>query len=363
VGGRFAIDTIDPSDTFGVVAIWLTKRLLTDEPVSVDNDRVFMHRLNARERITRFAILMSLATAIATFGIAVDSTAVVIGAMLVAPLMPPILGTSAGLINGRSRSAGYSALIVVGGAIGAVGVAWTLSALIPDLSTVIGNSQVTSRTAPSLLDLAIAIFAGAAGAYGVSRAESTDALPGVAVAIALVPPLAVIGITLHAGDYVQAAGATLLFLTNLFSILLMAGIVFLLVGYGSWSRLYYRRNRIRTSFALVILAVVLIAIPLALTGENLLQQTADLRNASEAVDQWLEEGFTESEDLPLRINSIEVDGDTIVLQLIGYEIPPPSSRLSFLASEAIGRPMTASIRWIEERLDISVPTLLPEPAP
>jgi uncharacterized membrane protein len=178
-----------------------------------------------------------------------------------------------------------------------------------------------------------------------------------------VPPLAVIGITLHAGDYVQAAGATLLFLTNLFSILLMAGIVFLLVGYGSWSRLYHRRNRIRTSFALVVLAVVLIAIPLALTGEDLLQQTADLRNASEAVDQWLEEGFTEIEDPPLRINSIEVDGDTIVLQLIGYETPPPSSRLSSLASEAIGRPMTASIRWIEERLDISVPTLLPEPAP
>lgn len=363
VSSREAIDTIDPSDTYAVTTYWLSKTEMDPENVEHVDDRVFLHRGDARERITRFSILMALATAIATFGIGVDSTAVVIGAMLVAPLMTPILGVSAGLINGRSRSASISGLIVLGGAVGSVAIAWGLSALIPDLSAVIANGQVTSRTAPSLLDLAIAIAAGAAGAYGVSRKESTDALPGVAVAIALVPPLAVIGITLQAADYSQAAGATLLFLTNLFSILLMAGIVFLLVGYSSWSRLYYRRNRIRTSFALVVLAVVLITIPLVLTGQSLLQQTADLRNASSAVDDWLEEGFPDVEELPLRINSIEVDGDTIDLQLIGYEIPPPSSRLAHLASEKVGRPMVANIRWIEERLDISVPTQLPAATP
>ncbi len=361
VWSREPVDTIDPSDTYAVVTYWLSHAEMTTDQVEHVDDRVFLHRGKARERITRFAILMSLSSAIATFGIAVDSTAVVIGAMLIAPLMTPILGTSAGLINGRSRSSGYSALIVVGGAIGAVALSWGLSALIPDLSTVIANSQVTSRTAPSLLDLAIAIAAGIAGAYGVSRAESTDALPGVAVAIALLPPLSVIGITLYAGDYGQAAGATLLFLTNLFSILLMAGVVFLLVGYGSWSRLHHRRNRIRTSFALVVLAVVLVTIPLALTGQSLLQQTADLRNASAAVDDWLDEGFPDADEIPLRINSIEVDGDTILLQLIGYEIPPPSSRLAYIASEEVGRPMTASIRWIQERLDISVPGQLPAP--
>ena len=363
VSSRDAIDTIDPSDTYAVTTYWLSKTEMDPEDVEHVDDRVFLHRGDARERITRFAVLMALATAIATFGIGVDSTAVVIGAMLVAPLMTPILGISAGLINGRSRSASISGLIVLGGAIGSVAIAWALSALIPDLSTVVANEQVTSRTAPSLLDLAIAIAAGAAGAYGVSRKESTEALPGVAVAIALVPPLAVIGITLQAADYGQAAGATLLFLTNLFSIVLMAGIVFLLVGYSSWSRLYYRRNRIRTSFALVVLAVVLITIPLVLTGQSLLQQTADLRNASSAVDDWLAEGFPAVDELPLRINSIEVEGDTIVLQLVGYEIPPPSTRLAHLASEELGREMTANIRWIEERLDISVPAQLPEATP
>lgn len=350
-----AVDTIDPSDTYAVTTYWLSKGEMDPEDVEHVDDRVFLHRGDARERITRYGILMALAAAIATFGIGVDSTAVVIGAMLVAPLMTPILGISAGLINGRSRSASYSALIVLGGSFGAVVLSWLLSNLIPDLSTVIANGQVTSRTEPSLLDLAIAIAAGAAGAYGVSRKESTDALPGVAVAIALVPPLAVIGITLQAADYTQAAGATLLFLTNLFSIILVAGIVFLLVGYGSWSRLYYRRNRIRTSFALVVLAVVLITIPLVLTGENLLSTTADLRNASAAVDDWLDEAFPDADDPPLRINDIEVDSDTVTVQLIGYATPPESSRLSQIATEEVGRPMAAVVRWIEEQLDATVP--------
>lgn len=350
---------ISPTDSLAVVTHWLSVRQMDDKHIDHIEQSVFLHRGNLRERTWRFAILMALATAIATFGIAVDSTAVVIGAMLVAPLMTPILGVSAGLINGRSRAARVSGVIVGSGALGAVTLAWALSALIPNLSAVLANSQVTSRTAPSLLDLAIAISAGIAGAYSVSRAESSDALPGVAVAIALVPPLSVVGITLHGGDLAQAAGATLLFLTNLFSIILMAGIVFLAVGYGSWTRLYYRRNRIRTAFALVILAVILISIPLVLTGQSLIRQTTDLRNASEAVDQWLAEEFPETEDLPLRISTIEIDDDTVDVQLIGHEAPPPSVRLSEIATDRIGRPISASVRWIEEQIEVGNPSQLP----
>jgi len=285
---------------------------------------------------------MFLATTIATFGIATDSTAVVIGAMLVAPLMTPILGTAAGLINGKRRAAGISATVVFAGSLGAVVVAWGLATLIPALNTVVQNSQITSRTSPSLLDLAIAIAAGAAGAYGVSRAESSDALPGVAVAIALVPPLAVIGITLHAGDFQQTVGALLLFLTNLFSIVLMAGIVFIAVGYSSWGNLYHRRDRIRVSFAAVVLAMILISIPLALTAQRIIRASSDLGNVSEAVDEWL--GTSTS----LRINDLEVDGDTVTIQLVGTVHPPPADRLSDDISERIGRDVTAIVRWIEE---------------
>jgi len=344
---------IDPGDTYAIVAYVLASRDMAKEDIDRIDDIVFLHRGEARQRVTRFAILMALSTAIATFGIATDSTAVVIGAMLIAPLMTPILGLSAGLINGKTHAALFSAAVVVGGSVGAIGFSWMLGALIPNIAEVIENSQVVSRTAPSLLDLAIAIAAGIAGAYGVSKAETSDALPGVAVAIALIPPLSVIGITLHASDLSQAAGATLLFLTNLFAIILMAGIVFLIVGYGSWTRLHYRRNRIRTSFALVVLAVILISIPLALTAESVVSSSSDLRNASAAVNDWIKEEFPDDEVTPLRISTIDVGKDTVTVQLIGWEIPPSSDRLSEILTEYVGRPIGAVVRWIQEQIDFT----------
>jgi uncharacterized hydrophobic protein (TIGR00271 family) len=359
IGVTFAVspnnapDAINPTDTYSVLAYWLSKRHMTDDEIEYIEETVFLHRGNTRDRITRFGVLMGLATSIATFGIAVDSTAVVIGAMLVAPLMTPILGVSAGLIRGRTRSTLVSTAVVLGGSIGSIILAWLLSALIPNLAEVIDNAQVVTRTAPTLLDLAIAVAAGAAGAYGVSRSDSSDALPGVAVAIALVPPLAVVGITLHAGDLHQAAGATLLFLTNLFSIILMAGIVFLVVGYGSWSRLHYRRNRIRTAFSIVVLGVVLISIPLALTAQTIVGTANDQRNASSAVNAWLDDEFGDEDPTPLRVNELTVDHDLVVVQLVGWEEPPPSDELQQMLTDAMGRPMIASVRWIEEQLERS----------
>ncbi len=346
-------EPIDPGDTYSIIAYLLASRDMASEDIDRIDDIVFLHRGESRQRVTRFAILMALSTAIATFGIATDSTAVVIGAMLVAPLMTPILGLSAGLINGKTQAALFSAAVVLGGSVGAIGFSWMLGALIPNIAEVIENGQVVSRTAPSLLDLAIAIAAGIAGAYGVSKAETSDALPGVAVAIALIPPLSVIGITLHASDLSQAAGATLLFLTNLFAIILMAGIVFLIVGYGSWSRLHYRRNRIRTSFALVVLAVILISIPLALTAESVVGSSNDLRNASAAVNDWIKEEFPDDEVKPLRISTIDVGEDTVTVQLIGWEVPPSSDRLSEILSEYVGRPIGAVVRWVREYIDFT----------
>ncbi len=340
---RDAMSTVDPADTYGVVTYWLSRREMDAADAHDVENRVFLTRGNARERLWRFGILMALATAIATFGLATDSTAVVIGAMLVAPLMTPILGVAAGLINGKTRSTAQSATITLLGSVGAIALAFLLAGAIPDIDAVIQNAQITSRTSPSLLDLAIAIAAGAAGAYGVSRAESTDALPGVAVAIALVPPLAVVGITLQAGDTAQAGGAVLLFLTNLISIILMAGLVFVLVGYGTWSRLYHRRNRIRVAFATVAFALILVAIPLALAGRDVLQTQADLRAASEATSEWI------GEDRNVRILSIDVEGDEVIVELIGPEAPPPASLLAAQISAAVGRPVLATVRWIEEQ--------------
>lgn len=344
---RDALSKIDPSNTYAVVTYWLSRREMDAADAEDVEQRVFIHKGDTKARVWRFAVLLGLAATIATFGIASDSTAVVIGAMLLAPLMTPILGTAAGLINGKTRATLISGGIAVAGIAGTIVLSWALTIAIPDLQAVIQNSQVTSRTAPSLGDLIIALAAGAAGAYGVSRAESTDALPGVAVAIALVPPLSVVGITLHAGDFSQAFGAMLLFLTNLFSIVLMAGLVFVAVGYSSWGSLYYRRNTIRVSFAAVTLAVVLISIPLALTAQGIIQSSTDLRTATNTVSDWLDD------DSPTRINDITLDGDTVTVQLIGPEQPPSTTGLSEDMGDRMGRQITAVVRWIEEQEDVA----------
>jgi uncharacterized hydrophobic protein (TIGR00271 family) len=197
---------------------WLVQRRLPPEARERIDDTLFFEGDERRRRTFRFFTLMTLATTIATFGIASDSTAVVIGAMLIAPLMTPILATSAALLNGWGKRTARAAMLVAGGIAFAVAFSWLLALMIPNLVAVVQNSQVSSRTSPNLIDLAIAMAAGAAGAFAVSRSDVSDTLPGVAVAIALVPPLAVVGVTLRAGDAAQSLGALLLFATNLVSI-------------------------------------------------------------------------------------------------------------------------------------------------
>ena len=103
-----------------------------------------------------------------------------------------------------------------------------MSLLLPDPLTL--NPSIDARTAPGLLDLGVALAAGAAGAYVAARRTGTDALPGVAIAVSLVPPLATVGICLELGRLDDAAGAGLLFLTNFASITVVASIVFILTG-------------------------------------------------------------------------------------------------------------------------------------
>ena len=111
------------------------------------------------------------------------------------------------------------------------------------MSTSSTNSQITGRVTPRLLDLVVALAAGTAGAFAMSRDDVADSLPGVAVSIALVPPLCVVGISLSAGEWDHTWGALLLFLTNLLSILLAGGAIFALLGLGKGNDRRYQTAR------------------------------------------------------------------------------------------------------------------------
>ncbi|MBW3533824.1 MAG: DUF389 domain-containing protein [Gemmatimonadetes bacterium] len=174
--------------------------------------------------------VLVLSGAIATLGLAIDSSAVVIGAMLVAPLLAPLTGFTLALAVGDGRLAVQSGTVVVGSALAVVLVAALLTAALPFQTITL---EISSRARPTILDLAVAVFSGVVAAV-VTLARGhrlSAAIPGVAIAVALIPPLAVGGFAMAAGwrsDLI--AGSLLLFGANLAGIVLSGVAVFLLVG-------------------------------------------------------------------------------------------------------------------------------------
>jgi uncharacterized hydrophobic protein (TIGR00271 family) len=172
--------------------------------------------------------------------------------MIIAPLMAPIMSLAHGLVNARYARITRSLLTILSGILVVVGLSYSITELV---GIGIAGSEILSRTQPTLLDLGIAIAAGAAAAFAYSRSSVMNSIAGVAIAVALVPPLAVVGIGLAIGPLTDtdiyysltevgkeealgtiAGGAFLLFMTNLVAIVVSAGIVMICQGYGSIKR-------------------------------------------------------------------------------------------------------------------------------
>ncbi|MBN8204558.1 DUF389 domain-containing protein [Microbacterium esteraromaticum] len=276
------------------------------------------------QRLTKLGtwwVMLVLSVAIASFAVLADSTAVVIGAMLVAPLMTPILGLAGALVNGWGRRAFDSATLIVAGALAAVALAYGISAWAPIAISHATNSQIVSRVSPTTVDMLIAIAAGAAGAFATVNARVASGIAGVAIAVALVPPLAVVGISLNGGQYADAGGATLLFLTNFVAIVLSASAVFVLTGFA---RPYALRNRPRQIMQTVVPFIALagiILLPLMLTSEGILQSQNRQRDVQHTVEDWL------GDDTDFVVSDISVTGDTVSITISGPGEPPQATDL------------------------------------
>lgn len=207
-----------------------------------------------------FYAYISLSSAIAIFGLLLNSAAVIIGAMLVAPLMSPILATAQGIVQGNLRMIQRAGATTLKGASVAIGVATVIAALFAEL---LPTEQILARTAPNLLDLGVALAAGAVGAWAVSRASGAAAMPGVAIAVALVPPLCVVGYGLGTSQFWISGGAFLLFLTNLAAIILVGALVFVLLGFRPTR--VEREAQVRRAAIISLLTVAILIIPLGLT--------------------------------------------------------------------------------------------------
>ncbi len=173
-----------------------------------------------------FVALLSLATLIAGLGLIRNSASVVIGAMLVAPLMTPIVGSGLGLAQGNIRLIRDALGTVVRGFVTAFWIGVMLGVFAcSELTT-----EMLSRGAPTFLDLIVALVSGVAAAYAMGRPNLLSALPGVAIAAALVPPLATSGMAAAQLQWPLAWGALLLFLTNIIAIILGTTTTFWMVG-------------------------------------------------------------------------------------------------------------------------------------
>lgn len=175
--------------------------------------------------------LIGLSTLMATLGLLLGSGSIVIGSMLIAPLMYPILGVALGLVMmGQTTGLLQRALSTLLKSLG-VGLALSvIAAFFFGNESMYQSAEVLARTVPSHLHLLVAIVAGAAVSYMLARPEWGDALPGVAIAVALVPPLATVGVGIAAGSALIIKGASMILLLNLFGIIAVAVVVFLLMN-------------------------------------------------------------------------------------------------------------------------------------
>lgn len=310
-------------------------------------DKLFIEGPQTARRLTNFFALLIFATVIATYGVLSDSTATVIGAMIVAPLMSPIMATTSAVVMGSMPRALRAFGLTVAGILTVILLSFVLSWVVPSVTISFeSNGEITSRINPGVFALLTALGAGAAGAFITSRAEIADSMGGVAIAISLVPPLCVVGIALQQGKTEAVAGALLLFFTNYLAILFAGGIVLIVLGLSretiSREQLQIRRR----GFVLFTAGILLVTIPLSITGYRAIQIALENRVVTEEVQEWLRESSYHLVDVHV--------GDRVVITTIeGFGDLRPLQQLADRVADALNRPIIVNVRTVPAQVSAS----------
>ncbi len=286
---------------------------------------------------------------IASFGLLANSAAVIIGAMLVAPLMLPIRGAAFGMLEANRGLIRHSLVSLLVGSGLALAIATTLAYL---SGVAAYGSEVIGRSQPTLLDLGVAITAGALAAVAAVETRLSSAVAGVAIAVALMPPLCVVGLWLAQANWAMALGALLLYGTNLFGITLACMVAFVVLGYVPLSQ----ANR---PLAITLVFTALLVLPLSATTLQLLRQNqleASLRTA--LLDRTLT--FQRLKLVEMEVNWLSTPAEVVLTVRTAEPVTPKQVGLleGFLQRE-LGRPF--KLRFLVSQLqDI---TSDPQPAP
>ncbi|GAA1465570.1 TIGR00341 family protein [Microbacterium thalassium] len=269
----------------------LTRTLIPpSQRYSIDGllDLLDLSHGDALSKRTGFLIMLVLSGVIAVAGVLADSTATVIGAMIIAPLGTPILGIAAGIVTGHPGLVARSVMWVLSGLGIVVVIGVLLSVFIADPDVLTTNGQITGRTSPRMVDLAAALATGTAGAFAMSRKDLSAVLPGVAIAISLVPPLGVVGVCAGQGAWNEALGALILFLCNVFALVIAGSIVFTMAGYARNPHASPTTNRKR-AYSIVGVLAILIAVPLAVNSVITIYYARMTYAIHEATGAWLDD--------------------------------------------------------------------------
>jgi uncharacterized hydrophobic protein (TIGR00271 family) len=279
-----------------------------------------------------FMTLLILATFIATFGLYINSASVIIGAMLLAPLMQPIVGVSMGLLRQDITLFTDGVKSVAVGVLAVLASAMLIAWLLP-----LGQltSEMNARLSPTILDMFVAIVSGVAAAYAKSNEKIIGSLAGVAIAVALVPPIAVAGIGLGWADWSMFSSAFLLFITNLVGIILAASLTFLMLGFSPVSV-----AKKGLMYALVLVSIVSVPLYVSFT-----QMKHDLD-----IQKQLSSFETAINSKNIHLKNIEFHADEVRCEVISSDIltNDEQAQLKYLIAKEVGAEVKVLVSfWYE----------------
>jgi len=315
--------------------------------LSTFEDKLFIEGPQTARRLTNFFTLLLLATVIATYGVLSNSTATVIGAMIVAPLMGPMMAITSAVVMGSLSRALRAFALTVAGIFAVIIFSYLLSLIVPSFTiSFTSNGEITSRINPGLYALLTALGAGAAGAFIISRSEIADSLGGVAIAISLVPPLCVVGISLRAGQLSAALGSLLLFMTNFLAILFAGGVILVIIGLGKSAASNEQLRFRRRGLILFVVCLLLVAIPLSVTAYQNITGIEDNNTATVEVQKWLQ-------GTSYQVDMVDITDNTVIVTIEGTGQLKPLQQLANQLSRTVGRQILVNLRTVPAQMSES----------
>jgi len=201
---------------------------ITSKEKTMAVEKLFGHAVPSKD----FFLMIILSLLMATFGLLINSPAVIVGSMLIAPILYPMLGIAMGIVMSDFLLVSKSFMTLVKTSVIGIAIAAIVTILFSSQSMGL-NEEILSRTAPSLISAVIGAVAGFAAAFAMVKEKLNDMLPGVAISVALIPPLAVVGIGLASFNMDVLINSLLLFLVNAIGVVFTATIVFSLMNFHS----------------------------------------------------------------------------------------------------------------------------------